>query len=88
MCRYIKLHSKLKSRNRIINRRLNKILTRKLFVDYLNSLAPSQGSEEWIIGGTTRTHYMLKNQYGEALRKYDPIGFEVAYDEWKKMSLK
>jgi hypothetical protein len=26
---------------------------------------------------------MLKNQYGEALRKYDPIGFEVAYNEWK-----
>jgi hypothetical protein len=53
MSRYIKLQSKLKSKNRIINRKL----TRKLFVDYLNSLAPSQGSEEWIIGGTTRTHY-------------------------------
>lgn len=84
MTRYIKLQSKLKSKNRIINRKL----TKKLFVDYLNSLAPSQESEEWIIGGTTRTHYMLKNQYGEALRKYDPIGFEVAYNEWKRMSLK
>lgn len=58
--------------------------TKKAFVAYLNEvMLPEQGSEEWIIGGTIRMYYMWKNQYGEALRKYDPIAFQVGYNEWK-----
>jgi len=58
--------------------------TKKAYVAYLNEVAlPPQGDERWIIGGTIRMYHMWKNQYGEALRKYDPIGFQVGYNEWK-----
>ena len=57
--------------------------TKKAYVAYLNDIAlPEQGSEEWIIGGTIRMYYMWRNMYGEALRKYDPIGFQVGYNDW------
>ena len=58
--------------------------TKKVYVEYLNeSCCPEQGSEEWIIGGTIRMAYMWKEDYGTALRKYDPIAFEVGFKEWK-----
>lgn len=59
-------------------------LTKKAYEEYLNELSPPQGDEDWIIGGTIRMYYMWKNQYGSALRKYDPIGFQVRYNDWVK----
>jgi hypothetical protein len=57
--------------------------TKKAYVEYLNEVAlPEQGSEEWIIGGTIRMGHMWKKDYGGALRRYDPIAFQVSYQEW------
>ena len=58
--------------------------TKKNYEEYLNEFSPEQGSEDWIIGGRIRMAHMWKNEYGGALRKYDPIGFQVGYNEWKK----
>jgi len=60
--------------------------TKKAYEEYLNSLSPAQGSEEWIIGGSIRMYYMWKEAYGSAIRKYDPIAFEVGFNEWKKQT--
>jgi hypothetical protein len=57
--------------------------TKKAYEEYLNSLSPEQGSEEWIIGGKIRMYHMWKNQWGTAMRKFDPIRFQVGYNEWK-----
>jgi len=57
--------------------------TKKNYEEYLNEFSPEQGSEHWIIGGTIRMAHMWKNEYGSALRKYDTIGFQVGYNEWK-----
>lgn len=59
-------------------------VTRKTYEKYLNQNSPEQGSEQWIIGGTIRMHHMWTNQYGTALRKYDPVAFNVGYNEWKR----
>ena len=56
--------------------------TKKAYEEFLNELSPEQGSEKWIIGGTIRMSYMWQNKYGTALRKYDPIAFQVGYREW------
>lgn len=52
--------------------------TRKNYENWLNSIAPNFDSDEWIIGGKNRN----KMQYGAALRKYDPIAFEVGFREF------
>ena len=57
-------------------------LTKKSYEEYLNDLSPEQGSEEWIIGGTIRMSHMWQSKYGAAIRKYDPIGFQVGFREW------
>lgn len=57
--------------------------TKKMYEEYLNENSPSQGSDEWIIGGTIRMSNMWSRTYGTALRKHDPIAFEVGYNEWK-----
>lgn len=57
--------------------------TRKTYEEYLNDFSPEQGSDKWIIGGKIRTYHMSLNQYGTALRKFDPIAFEVGYNDWK-----
>lgn len=56
--------------------------TKEAYIEYLNQIQPEQGDEQWIIGGTIRMYHMWSNQYGKALRKHDPIGFEVGYNEW------
>jgi hypothetical protein len=58
--------------------------TKKEYEEYLNDMSPEQGSDEWIIGGELRKYWMSKNQYGAAIRTYDPIAFEVGYNEFKK----
>jgi hypothetical protein len=57
--------------------------TKKQYEEFLNECSPAQGGEEWIIGGTIRMAYMWKRQYGTAIRKYDPIAFQVGYNEFK-----
>jgi hypothetical protein len=56
--------------------------TKKAYEQYLNELSPAQGSDEWIIGGKIRMSHMWKDWYGTALRKFDPIAFQVGYNEW------
>lgn len=57
--------------------------TKKAYIEYLDSVQPEQGSEQWIIGGKIPMFYMWSKQYGKAMQKHDPIGFEVGYNEWK-----
>jgi hypothetical protein len=59
-------------------------LTKKAYEEYLNEFSPEQGSDEWIIGGTIRMYHMWKNEWGTATRQYDPIGFQVGYNDWIK----
>jgi len=58
-------------------------ITKKMYEEYLNGISPAQGDEQWIIGGTIRMLHMWKNQFGKAIRKYDPIRFEVGFREFK-----
>lgn len=52
--------------------------TKKEYENYLNSIGTSLSEEEFIIGGKFR-----RGKYGTMLRKYDPIAFEVGFNEWK-----
>ena len=52
--------------------------TKKRYEEFLNSIAPSRDSEEWIIGGKWRN----RMQYGTAIRKHDPIAFECGYRDF------
>ncbi len=56
--------------------------TRKAYEEYLDEVQPAPESDEWIIGGKERTALMWARRYGQALRKYDPIGFTVGFNEW------
>lgn len=58
--------------------------TKGEYEEHLNKMSPEQGSDEWIIGGVIRMAFMWQNKYGTAIRKHDPIGFEVGYNEWKQ----
>ena len=57
--------------------------TKKEYEEFLNDNSPIQGSDEWIIGGVIRMSFMWQNKYGTAIRKFDPIAFEVGYNEFK-----
>jgi len=54
------------------------------FIEYLNDVAPDYESDEWILGGKRREWYAKDGLYGEAMKKYDPIAFEVGYRDWKR----
>lgn len=54
--------------------------TKKRYEEFLNSIYPSYEPEEWIIGGKNRNR-MYPN-YGTAIRKHDPIGFSVGYNNY------
>ena len=56
--------------------------TKKAYEEYLNEISHEQGSEQWIIGGVIRMAHMWQKRFGTAIRKYDPIGFQVGYQEW------
>ena len=56
--------------------------TRKAYEEYLNNNS-SNDIEQYVIGGKLRSQYYYKNKFGTAIRKYDPIGFEVGYNEWR-----
>jgi hypothetical protein len=55
--------------------------TRKAFVEYLNEIGKSLDRDKYIIGGKLRPWY---KPYGYLLRKFDPIAFNVAYNDWKR----
>ena len=57
--------------------------TKKAYEEHLNSNSPSD-PDEYIIGGKMRFKYFWDDEYGTALRKYDPIAFEVGYNEWRR----
>lgn len=59
-------------------------ITQKQYIEYLNETSPEQGSEQWIIGGKIRMVHMWKNEYGTAIKKYDPVAFNVGFNEYKK----
>lgn len=59
-----------------------KRITRIQYEAYLDNLSPVYGDEKWIIGGVLRMELMVKKKYGLAIHKYDPIGFEVGFNEW------
>lgn len=60
-------------------------VTIRQFELYLNAHGPEQGSDRWIIGGRIRMTEMCLDQYGTALRKYDPGIFRRAYNHYLKM---
>lgn len=55
--------------------------TRKNYEQYLNSIGNSLDDDapEFIMGGKRR-----RGKLGTMMRKYDPIQFEVGYNEWKR----
>jgi hypothetical protein len=57
--------------------------TKKAYEQYLNENSPPQGDDKWTIEGVIRMNHMWRNAYGEAIRKFDPIQFEVGYNEFK-----
>jgi hypothetical protein len=56
--------------------------TKKAFEQYLNDLQLEADHGRYIIGGKLRNE-AFSREYGTALRKYDPIAFQVAFNEWK-----
>ena len=53
--------------------------TKRNYTEYLNELGYALSEDSFIIGGKLR-----RMEYGDALRKYDPIAFQIGYNEWKK----
>ena len=49
----------------------------------LNENFKQMSDEDYIIGGEYRKLFAIKGKYGTALRKYDPIAFEIGWNEWK-----
>lgn len=52
------------------------------YEQYLNET--TSPTDSFWMGGKFRSHYYNANKYGTALRKYDPIAFEVGYQDWKR----
>ena len=59
-------------------------ITQKAYIEHLNNNAPPYGDDQWIIGGKLRFYLMASRQYGEALKKHDPIGFRVGFQDYKR----
>lgn len=56
--------------------------TKKEYVEFLNGLVDADpGDDRWIIGGKNR--YTGRRNYGTMLKRYDPVGFEVGFNEWR-----
>lgn len=60
---------------------MSKEISKKAYEEYLNELGKSLDSEQFIIGGKQRGYW---RPYGALIRKYDPIGFQVGYNDWKR----
>lgn len=59
-------------------------LSKKEYIKYLNETAPPFDDEKWIISGKFRNKYANNGEYGEALKRHDPIMFTGGYIEWVK----
>lgn len=59
-------------------------VTAKDFEIFLNENSPEWESDEWIIGGVLQTYFRAGGAYGTALRKYDPIAFNVGFKEYER----
>lgn len=55
--------------------------SKKAYERYLDEIDPPFESDQWIIAGKRR---YLHGRYGHQLRIWDPIAFEVGYDEWQR----
>lgn len=55
--------------------------TKKHYIAYLNEIGESLSDDEFIIAGKKRNR---SSGYGNLLKKYDPIAFQVGYYEWKR----
>lgn len=53
--------------------------TKKNYEDYLDEVGKALPEKSFIIGGKLR-----HGDYSQLLRKYDPIAFEVGFNEWRK----
>lgn len=53
------------------------MITKKEYEQYLNEIGECFDEDKFIIGGKFR-----RMKYGTALRKYDPIAFEVCYRDY------
>jgi len=51
------------------------------YENYLNELEVSE-ENEYILGGELRKELCHKRLWGEACRKFNPVAFEVGYQEW------
>lgn len=58
-------------------------ITKKQFEQYLNEVVECLPEEDFIIGGKYR-----RMKYGTAMRKYDPIAFEVGYKDYVREETK
>tara|TARA_R100000951_G_scaffold116523_2_gene128780 strand:- start:1766 stop:1969 length:204 start_codon:yes stop_codon:yes gene_type:complete len=56
--------------------------TKKKYEEWLNTISPPQGHQDWIIGGKIRMLQMWKNEYGSAIRKFDQTRFQVGYNDF------
>ena len=52
--------------------------TKAKYEEYLSEIGQTLSPDEFIIGGKKRN-----GPYGTMLRKYDPIAFQVGFNEWK-----
>ena len=57
--------------------------TKQNYERILNNIEYAIDRPQWIIGGKMRHTYAHKSMYGTALRTYDPIAFEVGFNEWR-----
>lgn len=57
--------------------------TIKGYVSYLNEIGTCLPYEAFIIGGKLRNR-SYPNNYGNALKRHDPISFNLGYNEWKR----
>lgn len=57
--------------------------TRGAYEQWLNDLSDTVEEGAWWMGGIHRIYHKSRKQYGTALRKHDPIAFEVGYKEWR-----
>ena len=55
--------------------------TKKDYIKYLNEVGESLSDDEFIIGGIMRKR---RDNYGYLLYKYDPVAFNVGYNDWKR----
>lgn len=53
--------------------------TKQNYIAYLNEVGKSLSPDEFIMAGKMR-----RGLYGNLLQKYDPIAFEVGFNEWKR----